>query len=151
MYAISLPPGWPSTRCLHGQDARFPRLPCTIASRPHARALPHPHPHARTPPTPQVESYHLRSEVVEARIKSLPVIKGFPVDSVPKAPYPNDSQVYTTLKARVRKEIFHGGEARGAHKRGGDFQVAVALGTALAALTAYLMSPGILTGCALGE
>lgn len=40
-----------------------------------------------------------------------------------RSPYPNDSEVYVTLRKRVRKELFQGREARGAHKQGSDFQV----------------------------
>ncbi len=101
--------------------------------------------------TALVESYHLRSEVAEARIRSLPVLKGFPVDAVPQGPRPNDSTVYTAIRSRVRKEVFAGGEARKAHRKGGEFAIASVLGCAVAAYTAFILQPSWLTGALLGE
>ncbi len=31
-------------------------------------------------------------------LKRLPVLEGFPVDAVPRAPYPNDSDFYNTVR-----------------------------------------------------
>ena len=44
------------------------------------------------------ESYHLRPEVAVAHLKRLPVLEGFPVEAVPQAPYPNDSELYNTIR-----------------------------------------------------
>lgn len=44
------------------------------------------------------ESYHLRPEVAVARLKKLPTLDDFPVDAVPRSPYPNDSDLYNTLR-----------------------------------------------------
>lgn len=46
------------------------------------------------------ESYHLRPEVAVAYLKRLPVLEGFPVEAVPQAPYPNDSELYNTIRCR---------------------------------------------------
>jgi hypothetical protein len=44
------------------------------------------------------ESYHMRPEVASARLQRLPVISGFPVEAVPRSPYPNDSEIYNTIR-----------------------------------------------------
>jgi hypothetical protein len=54
------------------------------------------------------ESYHLRPDVAVARLKMLPTIPDFPVAAVPVAPRPNDSDLYNTIRERVRTEIFKG-------------------------------------------
>jgi acyl-lipid (7-3)-desaturase (Delta-4 desaturase) len=54
------------------------------------------------------ESYHLRPDVAVARLKQLPTLEGFPVDAVPQAPRPNDSELYVAIRERVRKEVFKG-------------------------------------------
>jgi hypothetical protein len=52
------------------------------------------------------ESYHLRPEVAAAPLRRLPVLEGFPVSAVPRAPYPNDSKLYNTIRERCRVELF---------------------------------------------
>lgn len=47
------------------------------------------------------ESYHLRPEVAVAHLRRLPVLEGFPVEAVPRSPYPNDSQLYNTIRCVV--------------------------------------------------
>lgn len=54
------------------------------------------------------ESYHLRPAVAVARLKTLPTIPDFPVAAVPEAPRPNDSDLYNTIRERVRTEVFKG-------------------------------------------
>lgn len=44
------------------------------------------------------ESYHLRPEVAVAHLKRLPVLEGFPVEAVPQAPRPNDSELYNAIR-----------------------------------------------------
>ena len=44
------------------------------------------------------ESYHMRPEVASARLQRLPVLAGFPVEAVPRSPYPNDSEIYNTIR-----------------------------------------------------
>lgn len=44
------------------------------------------------------ESYHLRPEVAVNMLKRLPVLSEFPVDAVPRAPYPSDSDFYNTIR-----------------------------------------------------
>lgn len=44
------------------------------------------------------ESYHLRPEVAVARLQRLPRLEDFPVDAVPRAPYPNDSPIYNAIR-----------------------------------------------------
>lgn len=54
------------------------------------------------------ESYHLRPDVAVARLKTLPTLPDFPVAAVPQAPRPNDSDLYNTIRERVRTEVFKG-------------------------------------------
>jgi len=51
------------------------------------------------------ESYHLRPEVAGAPFKRLPVLADFPLEHVPRAPYPNDSELYNIIRTRVRNEV----------------------------------------------
>ena len=44
------------------------------------------------------ESYHLRPGVAAAQLKKLPVLQHFPVEAVPSSPYPNDSDLYNTIR-----------------------------------------------------
>lgn len=44
------------------------------------------------------ESYHLRPEVAVAMLNRLPKLEDFPVDSVPRSPYPNDSDIYNAIR-----------------------------------------------------
>ena len=44
------------------------------------------------------ESYHLRPDVAVAMLKRLPTLPDFPVDAVPRSPYPNDSEFYNTVR-----------------------------------------------------
>lgn len=44
------------------------------------------------------ESYHLRPGVAAAQLKKLPVLQDFPVEAVPSSPYPNDSDLYNTIR-----------------------------------------------------
>jgi fatty acid desaturase (delta-4 desaturase) len=41
------------------------------------------------------ESYHLRHDVALQAFNKLPQLEGFPVDAVPRAPYPADSKLYS--------------------------------------------------------
>ena len=54
------------------------------------------------------ESYHLRPDISVARLRRLPKLEGFPVDAVPVSPRPSDSELYVTIRERVRKEVFKG-------------------------------------------
>ena len=45
------------------------------------------------------ESYHLRPRVAAEQLKRLPVLQDFPVDEVPSSPYPNDSDLYNTIRS----------------------------------------------------
>lgn len=96
------------------------------------------------------ESYHLRPEVAEARLRRLPVLENFPVDAVPRSPRPNDSELYNALRERVRAEVFGGKEAEGAHRSGSLGAATAVLGFAAAALALYLSSPSLATGGVLG-
>jgi len=96
------------------------------------------------------ESYHLRPEVATARLQMLPKLEGFPVDAIPRAPYPNDSELYNAIRDRVRKEVFKGGEAKGKHRSGSEGAVVAILGSALAAYALYVAAPGAATGALLG-
>jgi len=96
------------------------------------------------------ESYHLRPEVAVARLRRLPVLADFPVAAVPPSPRPNDSDLYNTLRSRVRAEVFGGTEAAGAHRSGSGPAAAAVCGAAVAAYTLYALAPGPLTGALLG-
>lgn len=95
------------------------------------------------------ESYHLRPDVASAPFKRLPVLEGFPVEAVPRAPYPNDSQLYNTIRERCRVELFNGGK-KGEHRQGSEWVAACVLGFAAVAYAAYAMVPSVLTGAILG-
>ena len=96
------------------------------------------------------ESYHLRPEVAAARLRRLPVLEDFPVGAVPRSPRPNDSDLYNTLRDRVRAEVFQGREAEGAHRSGSFGAAAAVLGFAATALAAYTAAPSLATGAVLG-
>ena len=98
------------------------------------------------------ESYHLRPEVAVGRLKRLPVLEDFPVDAVPRSPYPNDSDFYNTVRDRVRKEIFKGQEIKGAHRSGSEWAAIIIVGYAAFSFALYACVPNILTGilCGLG-
>lgn len=51
---------------------------------------------------------------------------------------------------RVRKEVFGGAEAQGAHRSGSEGAAAVILGYAAAAYAVYASNPGVLSGALLG-
>ena len=76
------------------------------------------------------ESYHLRPEVAVSRLRMLPVLQDFPVHAVPRAPRPNDSEIYNAIRDRVRTEVFAGNEATGAHRSGSEGAAATILGYA---------------------
>ncbi|KAL4444962.1 hypothetical protein ABPG77_004012 [Micractinium sp. CCAP 211/92] len=95
------------------------------------------------------ESYHLRPEVAVARLQRLPQLKDFPVDAVPRSPYPNDSPIYNAIRDRVRNELF-GGQEHGAHRTGSEGAAAVILGYAAASYLLYAAAPGPLSGFLLG-
>ena len=44
------------------------------------------------------ESYHLRPRVAVEQLKRLPVLSKFPVEAVPTSPYPNDSELYNSIR-----------------------------------------------------
>ncbi len=44
------------------------------------------------------ESYHLRPDVAVSMLRRLPTLQDFPIDAVPRAPYPNDSDFYNTVR-----------------------------------------------------
>jgi fatty acid desaturase (delta-4 desaturase) len=95
------------------------------------------------------ESYHLRPEVAEAPFKRLPVLADFPVEAIPRAPYPNDSELYSAIRTRVRKELFDGAK-NGEHRQGSEWAACFVVGFAAAAYALYAAMPGVLTGAVLG-
>lgn len=44
------------------------------------------------------ESYHLRPRVASEQLRRLPVLHDFPVYAVPSSPYPNDSDLYNSIR-----------------------------------------------------
>mmetsp|Transcript_20975 Transcript_20975/g.35178 ORF Transcript_20975/g.35178 Transcript_20975/m.35178 type:complete len:561 (-) Transcript_20975:446-2128(-) len=95
------------------------------------------------------ESYHLRPEVAAAPLRRLPVLEGFPVSAVPRAPYPNDSKLYNTIRERCRVELFNGGK-KGEHRTGSEWAAFCVLGFAAACYAMYAAMPNIITGAILG-
>ena len=61
------------------------------------------------------ESYHLRPQVAVARLNQLPKLSDFPIDAVPVAPRPNDSELYNAIRERVRQQVFQG-QVRHSHQ-----------------------------------
>ena len=49
------------------------------------------------------ESYHLRPDVAAGMLKRLPVLADFPVNAVPRSPYPNDSDIYNTIRCGLER------------------------------------------------
>ncbi|KAL3159607.1 hypothetical protein ABBQ38_010018 [Trebouxia sp. C0009 RCD-2024] len=96
------------------------------------------------------ESYHLRPRVASEQLKRLPVLQDFPVDAIPSSPYPNDSDLYNTIRERVRREVFKGQDAKGAHRTGSEGAALAILGYATVACAAYLYDTGLVTGALLG-
>jgi fatty acid desaturase (delta-4 desaturase) len=68
-----------------------------------------------------------------------------------RSPYPNDSDLYNTIRDRVRKEVFKGQEIKGAHRSGSELAAATILGYAVAAYSLYLWDSNLVTGSLLGE
>ncbi|KIZ05268.1 inoleoyl-CoA desaturase [Monoraphidium neglectum] len=101
-------------------------------------------------PAALFESYHLRHDVAAAVFQKLPVLNGFPVNSVPQAPRPNDSQLYVSIKDRVRKEVFRGSENRGAHRRGSELAALSVLTFAVITYYLYARWTGFVTGLLFG-
>lgn len=96
------------------------------------------------------ESYHLRPDVAMAQLKRLPILHGFPVDAVPRSPYPNDSELYNTIRERVRKEVFKGQEIKGAHRSGSEGACLAVLAYTALTMGIYIAAPNLLTGFAFG-
>mmetsp|Transcript_11219 Transcript_11219/g.24171 ORF Transcript_11219/g.24171 Transcript_11219/m.24171 type:complete len:511 (+) Transcript_11219:159-1691(+) len=96
------------------------------------------------------ESYHLRPDVAVSMLKRLPVLEGFPVDAVPRSPYPNDSDIYNTIRERVRKEVFKGEEIKGAHRSGSEGAALTILAYAGITYSLYAAYPNPATAFLLG-
>jgi len=96
------------------------------------------------------ESYHLRPDVAVAHLRRLPSLPDFPVAAVPRMPYPNDSELYNTIRERVRAEVFRGSEVKGAHRSGSEWAAAVILGYAALTGAAYVADTGLATGLLFG-
>jgi fatty acid desaturase (delta-4 desaturase) len=67
-----------------------------------------------------------------------------------RSPYPNDSDLYNTIRQRVRNEIFKGTEIKGAHRSGSELAAVAILGYAVAAYGLYSWDANLLTGALLG-
>eukprot|EP00238_Polyblepharides_amylifera_P014963 CAMPEP_0196579002 /NCGR_PEP_ID=MMETSP1081-20130531/15626_1 /TAXON_ID=36882 /ORGANISM="Pyramimonas amylifera, Strain CCMP720" /LENGTH=546 /DNA_ID=CAMNT_0041898427 /DNA_START=112 /DNA_END=1752 /DNA_ORIENTATION=+ len=95
------------------------------------------------------ESYHMRPEIAGGPFKRLPMIEDFPVDMVPRAPYPNDSALYNNIRNRVRSELFDGAK-NGEHRQGSEWAAACVLGWAALTYSMYVAAPSVITGALLG-
>ncbi len=40
-----------------------------------------------------------------ARLRRLPVLQGFPVDAVPRSPYPDDSELYCAIRCGFAQSV----------------------------------------------
>ncbi|KAL6756900.1 fatty acyl delta4 desaturase [Haematococcus lacustris] len=96
------------------------------------------------------ESYHLRPEVAVSHLKRLPVLAEFPVDAVPRSPYPNDSEFYNTVRERVRREVFKGQDVKGAHRSGSEGAALAVIGYSVLAWVLYALDTNPVTGMLLG-
>lgn len=96
------------------------------------------------------ESYHLRPDVAVARLKMLPTLPDFPVDAVPQSPRPNDSDLYNTIRNRVRAEVFKGQDAKGAHRSGSEWAALAVISWAVVTYGMFVSAPNVLTGTLLG-
>lgn len=67
-----------------------------------------------------------------------------------RSPYPNDSELYNTIRERVKKEVFKGAEVKGAHRSGSELAAAAILGYAAAAYGLYTWDANPITGFLLG-
>ena len=97
------------------------------------------------------ESYHLRHDTAIATFKKLPVLEDFPVDMIPRAPYPNDSKLYSHIKQRVRKEVFAGRENRGWHRQGSEMTALAVITFAIATYCIYARWTSWWSGMLLGK
>jgi fatty acid desaturase (delta-4 desaturase) len=95
------------------------------------------------------ESYHLRPGVAKVQMEKLPKVEGFPVDAVPKTPYPGDSALYTKLQDRLNKELFKGG-GQGLQRNGSMDAAMTTTLSFFAAGALYALYPGIATGVLFG-
>jgi hypothetical protein len=68
-----------------------------------------------------------------------------------RSPYPNDSDVYNAIRDRVRKEVFKGQEAKGAHRSGSEAAALTIITSAVAAYALYATHCNALTGGLLGK
>lgn len=96
------------------------------------------------------ESYHLRPDVAVSMLNRLPKLEGFPVDAVPRSPYPNDSDLYNTIRERVKKEVFKGTEVKGAHRSGSEGAAVAIISYAVLAYSLYAFDTNIITGFLIG-
>ena len=97
------------------------------------------------------ESYHLRPDVAVNMLKRLTKLEDFPVNAVPRSPYPNDSDFYNTVRERVRAEVFKGTEIKGAHRSGSEGAALTILAYAGLAYSLYTWDATPLTGFLLGK
>lgn len=67
-----------------------------------------------------------------------------------RSPYPNDSELYNTIRERVKREVFKGAEVKGAHRSGSELAAAAILGYAAAAYGLYTWDANPITGFLLG-
>jgi len=97
------------------------------------------------------ESYHLDPAVAVKRLQRLPVLEGFPVHLVPRAPYPNDSDLYNTIRERVKNELFPDGAARrGEHRTGSEWAGLTVLVTFVSTAALYVSTANVLAAAAFG-
>ena len=91
------------------------------------------------------ESYHIRNEVAEAALQKLPRVANSTIP-VEKGPFPNDSKIYTRIRARVRSEVLKGRSPRG----GLAAHILVDVVVTVAAYLYYLYANDVVSGVLLG-
>ena len=103
-----------------------------------------------------VESHHLRPEVVERWLKTLPTVEGASEMFGPEETFPRplDSALYRKIQRRVRDEVvepLRKTRGRTPHGRGGcAVDAFCVLAFYIAAMVAYWRNPTLMSGCVLG-
>uniref|UniRef100_A0A7S1I0Z8 Cytochrome b5 heme-binding domain-containing protein n=1 Tax=Eutreptiella gymnastica TaxID=73025 RepID=A0A7S1I0Z8_9EUGL len=95
------------------------------------------------------ESYHLRLEVAQKQMGKLPLLEDFPVEAVPKTPYPGDSELYRKIQGRILTELMQRG-GKGIQRNGSMDAALTTTGSFFAAAVVYALNPCVATGVLFG-
>ena len=95
------------------------------------------------------DSSHMRPEVSTAMLRKLPKLDDLGLDDgLVSGPYPNDSEFYQAVRARVRQEVFANGKIW--HRGGQEKNSAAIIASAVVAYAWYATSASLLSGFVLG-